>query len=76
MGTLSPASALVSVKTKTKTQVPPVVQWVKNPTAVALVAVELQVQSLVPEQWVKDLALPQLQQRLHLRLGPETSICC
>ena len=52
------------------------VQWVKNPTAVALVAVELQVQSLVPEQWVKDLALPQLQQRLHLRLGPETSICC
>ena len=34
-------------------------QWVKNPTAAAQVAVEVQVQSLAQHSELKDLALPQ-----------------
>ena len=52
-------------------------QWVKEPTALALVAVEARIPGLGP--WVKDLVLLQLWHRLQLRLdsipGPGTSIC-
>ena len=51
---------------KKSTGVPVVVQWVKNPTAVALVALKAWIQS---EAWcsglkdLKDSALPQLPRR-------------
>ena len=38
--------------------VPAVVQWVKNPTAVAQVAAGVQVQSLALHSGLKDLVLP------------------
>ena len=44
------------------------VQWVKNLTAVAQVALEAQVQSPAQHGELKDLALPQLWHRLQLRL--------
>ena len=40
--------------------VPPVAQWVKNPTAVAPVTLETMVQSLAQHRGLKDLALLQL----------------
>ena len=43
------------------------VQWVKNPTLVNMVAVEAQVRSLAQSSGLKDLALPQLQLRLNPR---------
>ena len=43
-------------------------QWVENPTAVAQGAAEVQVQFLAQPSGLKDLALPQLQQRSHLWL--------
>ena len=49
--------------------VPTVVQWVKNPTAMARVAVEMQVWSLAGHSGLKDPALPQLQCRAQLQLG-------
>ena len=45
------------------------VQWVKNPTAVAWVALEVQVQSLDGRSGFKDLVLLQLQHRSKLCLG-------
>ena len=44
------------------------VQWVKNLTAVAWVALEARVQSLAQHSGLKDLVLLQLQCRLQLRL--------
>ena len=44
-------------------------QWVKNLTAAAQVAVELQVQSPAQHSGLKDLVIPQLQHRLQLWLG-------
>ena len=56
------------------------VQWVKNLTEVAQVAVEAQIQSLVQYSGLKDPALPQLQHRLKLQLGSDpwlgNSTCC
>ena len=43
-------------------------QWIKNPTAVAQVAVEVRVQFLTWYSELKDPMLPQLQCRLELRL--------
>ena len=43
-------------------------QWVKNPTAMAWVAEELQVRSLASHSGLKDLALSQLWCRSMLRL--------
>ena len=50
----------------------PLVQWVKNLTAAALVTVEVQVQSLACCRGLKDLALLQLWHRsqLWLRFSP------
>ena len=48
--------------------VPALAQCVKNPNAVAQVAMEAQVQSSARGSGLKDLALPQLHPRLHLRL--------
>ena len=48
--------------------VPTVVQWVKNLTAAAQVAMEGWVQSLAQRSGLKDSLLPQLQRRLHLQL--------
>ena len=45
------------------------VQWVKNLTAVAQVALEAQVQSPAQHGELKDLALPQLWFRSQLQLG-------
>ena len=42
------------------------VQWVKNLTVVAQVAVKLQVQSLTWGSGLKDVVLPQLQLRFNL----------
>ena len=54
-------------------------RWVKNLTAAALVAVQMQVQSLAQHYGLKDLVLPKLQSRLQLQLrlipGPGTSMC-
>ena len=44
-------------------------QWVKNPTAVAQVTVEEQVQSLAQHSGLKDLVLLQLQCRSQPWLG-------
>ena len=44
-------------------------QWVKNLTAAAWVATEMQVPSLALSSWLKDLELLQLWHRLHLLLG-------
>ena len=41
-------------------RVPTVVQWVKNPTAVAQVNVEVQVQSMAQHSELKDPVLPWL----------------
>ena len=55
------------------------VQWVKNPTAAAWVAAEVQVQSPAPCIGLKGSVLPWLQHglRLWLRFNPwpGTSIC-
>ena len=45
------------------------VQWVRNPTAVAQVAVEAQVLCQAWHSELKDLALPQLWHRQQLWLG-------
>ena len=47
-------------------RIPAVVQWVKNPIAVAWVAMEVQVQSLARHSELKDPALLWLQHRSHL----------
>ena len=49
--------------------VPTVVQWVKNLTAVAWVAMEARVGSPAQCSGVKDPGLPQLQCRSQLQLG-------
>ena len=41
-------------------------QWLKNPTTMAQVTVEVGVQSLVQCNGLRDQVLPQLQLRLHL----------
>ena len=46
-----------------------VAQWVKNPTAVAQVAVEAQVGSLAQHSGLKALVLPQLWRRSHHSYG-------
>ena len=48
------------------------VQWVNNPTAVALVTVEVQVRPLASNRKLKDLMLPQLQDesQMQLRFSP------
>ena len=49
-------------------------QWVKNPTALAWVTMEVQVPGSIPglEEWLKDLALLQLQRwSLGTDLRPE-----
>ena len=51
---------------KKKKGVPAMVQWVKNLTVVAQVAVKLQVQSLTWGSGLKDVVLPQLQLRFNL----------
>ena len=55
------------------------VQWVKNLTEVAQVAVEAQIQSLVQYSGLKDPALPQLWHGLQLQLRfcprPRNFIC-
>ena len=43
-----------------KNRVPTMAQWVKNPTAAAQFATEVQVQSLAQHSELKDLALLQL----------------
>ena len=48
---------------KQKTGVPAVAQWVKNPTVVARVAVEVRVPSLTWHRGLKNLVLLQLQHR-------------
>ena len=59
---------------------PAVVQQVKNQTAVAQVAAEVQVRSLAGGSALTDLVLPQLQHWLQLWLRfnpwPGTSTCC
>lgn len=49
--------------------VPAVAKWIKNLTAVAWVAVEVRVPSLVLHIGLKDLMLLQLQHRSQLTLG-------
>ena len=49
--------------------VPAVAQWVKNPTAVAGIIAEVQVQSLAQHSGLKDLALLQLRFRFNLWPG-------
>ena len=60
--------------------VPAVVQWVKNPTAVARVAGAVEVWSPAPHSGLKDPPLPQLWSRLQLCLRadpwPRNSIYC
>ena len=59
--------------------IPTVAQWVENPTAVAWVATEVQVQSPAHCSGLKDLALTQLWHRWHCGSdaipGQGTSIC-
>ena len=45
------------------------IQWVKNPTAMAQITAEAQVQHPAQLSGLKDLVLPQLQHRSQLRLG-------
>ena len=49
--------------------VPTMVQWIKNPTAVTLVTVEVWVRSPPQHSGLKDLVLPQLWYRSKLWLG-------
>ena len=56
--------------------VPAVAQRVKNPTAAALVAAEVQVQSPAPRSGLKDPASPQLWLGMHSVPGLGASICC
>ena len=49
--------------------VPAVVQWVKDPTAVAQVAEEVEVGSLVWHSGLKDLVMLLLQHKFQLQLG-------
>ena len=55
------------------------VQWVKNPTAVAPVAAEVRVQFSAKHSWLKDPALPHCgvghSSGLDSSPGPGTSIC-
>ena len=55
-------------------------QWVKNPTAAALVPAEAWARSPAQHSGLKDLVLPQLRHRSQLRLrfnpGPRNYLCC
>ena len=57
-----------------KKRAPAMVQWVKNPTAVALVSAEAQVWSPAPQSGLKDVSLLQVRCRsqLWLRFNPRS----
>ena len=65
-GSCSLTGLLIIPLKKKKKGVPAMVQWVKNLTVVAQVAVKLQVQSLTWGSGLKDVVLPQLQLRFNL----------
>lgn len=54
---------------KEKRGAPAMAQWLKNPTALAGVSMEVRVQFLARCNGLKDLALPQFWHRSQLRLG-------
>ena len=60
-----PATPSSTLSVENFPEVPTAAQWVKDPTAVAQVAAEAWVQSLVQSSGLKDPTLPQLQLRFN-----------